>query len=48
VKIESGWVNGYLGGTWTFQCDQDLYSDEGVIARRYSGPAATASGGESR
>jgi hypothetical protein len=38
LKIESVWLNIYLGGTWTATSDHHLYIDEVVIARRYVGP----------
>ena len=48
LKIESVWVNVYLGGTWTSQSDHHLYIDDVVIARRYIGPDSIAKGAESR
>jgi hypothetical protein len=38
LKIESVWINVYLGGTWTAQSDHHLYIDNVVISRRAIGP----------
>lgn len=38
LKIETIWVNLYLGGTWTAESDHHLYIDDVVIARNYIGP----------
>jgi len=38
LKIESVWLNVYLGGTWTSRSDHHLYIDNVVIARKYIGP----------
>jgi hypothetical protein len=38
LRIESVWVNIYLGGTWTAESDQHLYLDEMVISNRPIGP----------
>jgi hypothetical protein len=38
LKIETVWVNVYLGGTWTSESDHHLYIDNVVIARHYIGP----------
>jgi len=38
LKIESVWINLYLGGSWTAQSDHHLYIDEVAISRRYIGP----------
>ncbi len=43
LKIESVWVNIYLGGTWTAERDHHLYIDEVVISRKPIGPLAAAS-----
>ncbi len=48
LKIESVWLNVYLGGTWTSNSDHHLYIDDVVIARRYIGPASIPSGAERR
>jgi len=38
LRIESVWLNVYLGGTWTATSEHHLYVDNVVIARRYVGP----------
>lgn len=38
LKIETVWLNVYLGGSWTARSDHHLYIDEVVIARKYIGP----------
>jgi len=38
LKIESVWLNVYLGGTWTSRSNHHLYIDNVVIARKYVGP----------
>ncbi len=38
LKIDSVWLNLYLGGTWTAKSDHHLYIDNIVIARNYIGP----------
>jgi len=38
LKIESVWLNVYLGGTWTSTSEHHLYIDNVVIARKYIGP----------
>jgi len=38
LRIESVWLNVYLGGTWTAASGHHLYVDNVVIARRYVGP----------
>lgn len=38
LKIESVWLNVYLGGRWTARSDHHLYIDKVVIARKYIGP----------
>jgi len=38
LKIETVWVNVYLGGTWTARSEHHLYVDNVVIARNYIGP----------
>ena len=38
LRIESVWLNVYLGGTWTATSDHHLYVDNVVIARQYIGP----------
>ncbi len=40
LKIESVWINVYLGGSWTAQSDHHLYIDEVAISRAYIGPLA--------
>jgi hypothetical protein len=42
LKIESIWLNVYLGGTWTSRSDHHLYIDDVVIARQYIGPLPRA------
>ena len=37
LKIETVWLNVYLGGTWTSQSDHHLYIDEVVISPEYIG-----------
>ena len=34
LRIESVWINVYLGGTWTAESDHHLYLDEVVISKR--------------
>ena len=38
LKIETVWLNVYLGGSWTARSDHHLYIDNVVIARKYIGP----------
>ena len=38
LKIETVWLNVYLGGTWTAQSEHHLYIDNVVIARKPIGP----------
>jgi len=38
LKIESVWVNVYLGGTWSSESDHHLYIDDVAISRRPIGP----------
>lgn len=38
LKIESVWLNVYLGGSQTARSDHHLYIDNVVISRRYIGP----------
>ncbi len=38
LKIETVWLNVYLGGSWTAQSNHHLYIDNVVIARNYIGP----------
>ncbi len=38
LKIESIWLNVYLGGKWTSQSGHHLYIDNIVISRKYIGP----------
>jgi hypothetical protein len=38
LKIESVWLNVYLGGTWVARSDHHLYIDNVAIARKYIGP----------
>lgn len=38
LKIESVWLNVYLGGLWTSASDHHLYLDEVVISKRPIGP----------
>ena len=38
LKIESVWLNVYLGGTWTSRSEHHLYIDNVVISRKYIGP----------
>jgi hypothetical protein len=38
LKIESVWVNVYLGGTWTSRSEHHLYIDNVVISRKHIGP----------
>ena len=38
LKIESVWLNVYLGGTWTSKSEHHLYMDNVVISRKYIGP----------
>ena len=38
LKIESVWINVYLGGTWTAERDHHLYLDEVVISKQPIGP----------
>jgi len=38
LKIETVWLNVYLGGSWTARSDHHLYIDEVVISRKYIGP----------
>jgi hypothetical protein len=34
LKIETVWLNVYLGGSWTARSDHHLYIDDVVIARK--------------
>lgn len=38
LKIESVWLNIYLGGTWTAEREHHLYVDEVIISRKPFGP----------
>jgi len=38
LKIESVWINVYLGGSWTARSDHHLYIDEVAISRQRIGP----------
>jgi hypothetical protein len=38
LKIETVWLNVYLGGTWTARSEHHLYIDNVVIARKPIGP----------
>jgi hypothetical protein len=38
LKIETIWVNIYLGGTWTSRSEHHLYIDNVVISPKYIGP----------
>ncbi len=38
LKIETVWLNVYLGGSWTSRSDHHLYVDEVVISPEYIGP----------
>ena len=38
LKIETVWLNVYLGGSWTARSDHHLYIDNVVIASKYIGP----------
>jgi len=38
LKIETVWLNVYLGGSWTAKSNHHLYIDNVVIARNYIGP----------
>ncbi len=39
LKIETVWLNVYLGGSWTARSEHHLYIDNVVIARKHIGPA---------
>ncbi|MFC1596845.1 polysaccharide lyase [Planctomycetota bacterium] len=38
LKLESVWINFYLGGTWTAERDHHVFVDEVVISKRPIGP----------
>jgi CubicO group peptidase (beta-lactamase class C family) len=38
IRIETIWLNLYLGGTWTAESDHHLYIDEVAVSRSYIGP----------
>jgi len=42
LKIETVWLNVYLGGNWTARSDHHLYIDQVVISRKYIGPLPPA------
>jgi hypothetical protein len=42
LKVQSVWVNFYLGGTWTAERDHHAYIDELVIAKSPIGPLGAA------
>jgi hypothetical protein len=41
LKVESVWLNVYLGGTWSAERTHHLYIDEAVISKSYIGPTPT-------
>ena len=41
LRIETVWLNVYLGGTWASKKDQHLYVDEIVISKKPIGPLRT-------
>ena len=46
LKIETVWLNVYLGGTWTARSDHHLYIDNVAIGRKYIGPLGRRGKGE--
>jgi hypothetical protein len=41
LKIETVWINFYLGGTWTSESEHHAYIDEVVISKEPIGPLST-------
>lgn len=46
LKVESVWINVYLGGTWAAESDHHLYLDEVAISKEPIGPYDRATGSQ--